>query len=76
MQPKEKQEVQSHSEKLIEHTTNHFYKKKNKFDRKISMETLSEVFKPVASENYEFEKREDKNIKWTYSHVQLINFPK
>ena len=41
----------------------------------ISMETLSEEFKPIASENCEFESRQNRNTNWNFSHVQPINIP-
>ena len=39
------------------------------------METLSKDSIPKALENNEFESRHIKNISWTFSHVQPINFP-
>ena len=39
------------------------------------METLSEHFKPVILESYDFQKRKIKNNNWTVSHVRPINTP-
>ena len=39
------------------------------------METLSGEFNPIASEKYEFGKRQNKNMSWTFLNVQPINIP-
>ena len=49
--------------------------KKPNIDKNIMMETLSEEFKPLGLENYEFQNRQNKKMNWTFSHVQPINIP-
>ena len=41
----------------------------------ILIKTLSEEFKPVVLESYEFEKRQNKHSNWTLSHIQPIDIP-
>ena len=43
--------------------------------KKISVETLSEEFKPVVLVNCEGKIWQNKNINWTFSHVQPFNIP-
>ena len=38
----------------------------------ISMETLSEEFKPITSEIYQFENQQSTSAKWSFSHVESI----
>ena len=50
-------------------------KKEPVIDKKVSIEKLSEEFKPVALENYEFEDRRNKNIKKILLHFRIIKIP-
>ena len=43
--------------------------------KKIAIETWAEELKLIASNNYESEIRQNKNINWTFLHVQFINTP-
>ena len=58
---------------LIEHITSHL--KEPIIEKYTWREILSDEFKPIAVEKYEFENRQNRKINWTYSHVQLINIP-
>ena len=39
------------------------------------METLSREIEPMAKKNYEFERRQKKDVNWTFSDVQPRNNP-
>ena len=51
-------------ERLFDHTATHYHKQRN--IEKISKETLSEEFRQVAIENYEFQFRRKMKTNWTF----------
>ena len=59
---------------LIEHKK-WILQQKTFLTKKFSMETLTEKFRPVAFEIYEFENRQLNKINWTLSHFRLISIP-
>ena len=42
---------------------------------KIAIKALSEAFKPITLEKYEFKNRQNNITNWVFEHVQLINIP-
>ena len=60
--------------KMIKHTPNHFQKATG-FLRESLPETLSQGFKPVALEIYEFEERRNMKIIRTRWHFRTLKIP-
>ena len=58
---------------MIEHSTEHFYKNR-KMTENISIETMSEEFKPIAleKEKYEIENRQNRKTNWNFPHDRFI----